>query len=107
MGGEAGALQGTEDRGCPPSTPQVCALPLMDRAPVSSWAHPERRPRAGQGHTQRSLLPCPALPEVPEALDSFPHEVPGRTLPNETRTVSSGLGPQGRSRDKEAFLGAP
>lgn len=84
-GGEAGAGQGTEDGGpgCPHSTSQVCALPSNGPSTLillgTCGAQGQRLGRVGH----KAAFSCtPPLPEVPEALDSFPNEVPGRTLPN-------------------------
>lgn len=78
---EAGAGQGTEGGGpgCPRSMSQVWLLP--SKGP-SSFIFQGTGPRTGQGQTQCNLLLRPTPPEVPEALGSFPNEVPGRTLPN-------------------------
>lgn len=48
--------------------------PPSQRASTGPWA--------GQGQAQCNLLLHPPLPEVPEALGSFPNEVSGRALPN-------------------------
>lgn len=66
-GGKAGAGQGTEDEA------QICVLPSEGTS---------TGPRAGLGQAQCNSSCTPPLPEVPEALGSFPNEAPGRTLPN-------------------------
>lgn len=83
--GKAGAGQGTEDGGpgCPCSMSQICVLSSKG---LSSLIFLGIFGAQGQGLGRvrhNATFSCtPLLPDVPEALGSFPNEVPGRTLPN-------------------------
>lgn len=71
---------------CPPHHGSVPTPPPptpTDPAPLSPWAHLEHRAKGWAGSDTMQPPPAPhPSPEVPEALDSFPNEVPGRALPN-------------------------